>query len=162
VGRTRREHSRALSLIADNIAGLLGDACCLALVQPGEKLHVVAVSHRSPDARKLLRSLVPPVVRLDLTPLASRVVKTGEPLFIEQTTSARLRPFAGALHGYLNRFGAVSVMAVPLAAPHGVVGAIGMSRDSGASSYTTDDLALLERLAGGVAAGLPWAPAYPG
>lgn len=161
-GRKRREYSRVLSLIADNIAGLIGDACCLALVRPGERLEVVAVSHRINDARKLLRDLVPPEVRLDRTPLASRVIKTGEPLFIEQTSAARLRPFAGSLDPYLTRFGAASVMAVPLAAPQGVVGAIGVSRDSGGAGYRASDLVLLTRLADGTAAGMKWAAPYPG
>jgi GAF domain-containing protein len=161
-GRKRREYSRVLSLIADNIAGVIGDACCVALVRPGNRLEVVAVSHRSEEARKLLRELVPPVVRLDLTPLASRVVKTGEALFIEQTSAARLRTFAGSLDPYLTRFGTVSVMAVPLTAPQGVVGAIGVSRDSGGGSYCAADLALLTRLAEGTAAGLKWATPYPG
>lgn len=160
-GRKRREYSRVLSLITDNIAGLIGDACCLSLVRPGDRLEVVAVSHRSEAARKLLRELVPPVVRLDRTPLASRVVKTGEPLFIEQITSARLRPFVGSLDTYLTRFGAVSVMVVPLSAAHGVVGAIGVSRDTGGAPYRPADLALLARLAEGTAGGLRWAPAYP-
>lgn len=143
------------SLLATTVrrtAEVLGGTCVMALLSE-DGLRLEPVASHDPDASDV-ETLPPEAEIRDPCPpecggeLAARVVETGRPLFIPDSTGGARTPSpVPEFQSRLERSGSPSVLIVPLRAQGKVIGTLGLSREKGKARFTGEDQTFLAELA---------------
>ncbi len=143
------------SLLATTVrrtAELLDGACVLALLsEDGKRLDPVA-SHDPDEAGLESLPLEAEICSLDVpgsgADLAARVVETGRPLFIPDSTGGSRSPSpVPDYQPQIERSGSPSLLIVPLRAQGRAIGTLGLSREKGRERFTREDQEFLAELA---------------
>ena len=143
------------SLLATTVrrtAELLDGACVLALLsEDGKRLDPVA-SHDPDEAGLESLPLEAEICSLDVpgsgADLAARVVETGRPLFIPDSTGGSRSPSpVPDYQPQIERSGSPSLLIVPLRAQGRSIGTLGLSREKGKERFTREDQEFLAELA---------------
>ncbi|MBK9964113.1 MAG: GAF domain-containing protein [Holophagales bacterium] len=143
------------SLLATTVrrtAELLDGACVLALLsEDGRRLDPVA-SHDPDEAGLETLPLEAEICSLDVpgneSDLAARVVATGRPLYIPDSTGGMRRPSpVPDYQPQIERSGSPSLLVVPLRAQGKAIGTLGLSREIGKERFTREDQEFLAELA---------------
>lgn len=139
-----------LDVIAHKVSEVIGEGCVLQLVREEEAcLEPVAVHHPDPEARWVLKGTVHARRQKVGQGLHGGVVTSGREAWLEDVDETTSR--AGSLPEYwpfLERYGAQSMLVVPLAVRGRVLGTLGVLRDvAGAGVYTEEERLLLRSLA---------------
>jgi PAS domain S-box-containing protein len=137
--------SQTLAAVAQVLAETLGDACIVWLLsEDGRTRHIAAMHHPDPAAQALLGELARdvPSQPAETWSLLSGQTDWYPSLSPEQAAERVWPPF----RPYLDHFPTHSLIAAPLRARRGVIGAIRLSRDVTPHPYSRADLELIERL----------------
>jgi PAS domain S-box-containing protein len=143
------------SLLATTVrrtAELLDGACVLALLsEDGKKLDPVA-SHDPDEAGLESLPMEAEICSLDVpgsgADLAARVVETGRPLFIPDSTGGSRSPSpVPDYQPQIGRSGSPSLLIVPLRVQGRAIGTLGLSREKGKERFTREDQEFLAELA---------------
>jgi signal transduction histidine kinase len=140
---------RVLDAVAHLVATVVGDACTIFLVTPdGATLEPVAAYDQDPAALALLKELIASRPWGVGEGMAGRAVQTGQPVLAPEVDPAAYRALLRPEHreGF-ERYGAHSVLSVPLRVQGRPVGAVSLARHRPGQPYTEDDLALAQDLA---------------
>lgn len=138
-----------LTTVANYTAEIVGDASVISMLQPpGDRLQIMALHHRNPNARALLRKLLDnSVYNLD-EGIVGGVIRSGEPLLIPYINPSQLKSITlPGYRRYIQKFGVQSYLSVPIKGRKDIHGTLGVSRDQGGQPYTADDQALLMDIA---------------
>ena len=142
------EMGPSLRAVVELVSESFGDACSLVLQDPETgKLQLAAAHHPDPSALALL---VATVGDLHQRPdgLVPTVMGTGKPLRLGNVPQEQLRasvmPHA---RPFVERVGMHAILIVPLRAPEGIIGVLGVSRSRPNFPYTLEDQNLLQELA---------------
>ena len=136
----------ALAAVTHRVAECLGDACVVALAEGDGPLRPAAVAHPDPEGRRLLRELVESSFGHPAA-LPTQVFRTGVPmLFTKACADTRLSQNP-VVRAFCHRFGASSLILVPLRARGRAIGVIGVTRGVEVEPYGEEDLSLLQQLA---------------
>lgn len=143
------------SLLATTVrrtAELLDGACVLALLsEDGQRLDPVAL-HDPDEAGLETLPLEAELCSLDVSgggaDLAARVVQTGRPLFLPDSTGGSRSPSpVPDYQPQIGRSGSPSLLVVPLRAQGKAIGTLGLSREKGKERFTREDQEFLAELA---------------
>ncbi|MBX6342332.1 MAG: GAF domain-containing protein, partial [Thermomicrobiaceae bacterium] len=134
-----------LAVVAERTAALIGDACIIRLLsEDGAWLVPAAVFHPDPQASRVTREVLAAVRHRATEGLSGRVVATGEPLLIAETTPEALRHHTKREYlPHLEAFPVYGLLVVPLRALGRTVGTVSLSRSAPGRPYTLDDQAFL-------------------
>jgi PAS domain S-box-containing protein len=141
------DYKTTLDSVARRLGEQIGDGALIRMIsQDGEWLLPVAVYHRDPERLAIRRKLLAASPQRVSEGATGGVLRTAETLRIPNLTQefvhAVMKPEYWA---YLE--GVSSLLIVPLAHRHEVMGHITLMRDQGAPPYSAEDEALLEDLA---------------
>ncbi len=138
-----------LDAVIRRIAEHLGDVCIVTLLSEDRQwLEPAAWYHPNPDAAAMLDDILASTpYRLD-EGLDSRVVKSGEPLYIPVVRPEQIHDWVRPEQGsFIERFGVHSLLIVPLQVQERVIGTVSLGRNKTRPAYTGDDQILLADLA---------------
>lgn len=133
-------------------AELLDGACVLALLsEDGRRLDPVA-SHDPEEAGLESLPLDAEICSLEVlgsgAELAARVVETGRPLYLPDSTGGARSPSpVPDYQPQIERSGSPSLLVVPLRAQGKAIGTLGLSREKGKERFTREDQEFLAELA---------------
>lgn len=136
----------AIQAVAARVAEIIGESCVVALGEGEGPLRLAAVAHPDPEGRRLLRELVDGGYGHPAA-LPARVFRTGEPLLFSRVCEEGSLASDPVIHAFCDRYGAASLLLVPLRACSRTIGVLGVMRGDEADPYTAKDQALLEQLA---------------
>lgn len=138
-----------LDTVAQRVATEIGDWCLIRLLSPDRQwLDTVTARHRDPEADALLRSLAKEVQHPVGRGLQGQVIATGQSLLIPTLRLDDL-PHATrtAYAAWYDRYGASSILIVPLRVAEQVIGTLGLMRDADGAAFTESDRNLAVALA---------------
>jgi GAF domain-containing protein len=140
---------RLTDLVLDRVAHLVGDAVTIWFVPVGQTAVTTAgTTHIDVEARRLLEDIQFNAGPESAEGVTRAVIDTGEPLVIYDFSMAeygdRIHP---AYRPWMNRYGASSLVVLPMRARGRVIGAIGATRDRGRPRYTEFDVDFMQALA---------------
>jgi GAF domain-containing protein len=135
--------------ILDRVAHLVGDAVTVWTVPVGSTEMVSSgTTHISVAARRMLEDIQFNVGPQSADGITRSVIETGERLvltdFSYEDNVDRIHP---AYRPWMKRYGASSLVVLPMRARGRVVGAIGATRDRGRPRYTDIDVDFMQALA---------------
>jgi signal transduction histidine kinase len=154
-----------LDVIAHKVSEVLGDGCVVQLTcTEGTSLEPVTIHHPDPEARWLLSGTVHARRQRPGEGLHGGVALRGQAVLLSDVDAEAARA-SGALPEYvpyLERYGAQSLLVVPLMARRRVFGTLGVVRDvtAGHCPYHEEDRLLLQSLAERAALAIADARAY--
>jgi signal transduction histidine kinase len=146
------DHDTALRRLAAFLVRHVADFCVTYSLEPGDVIRRVGFCHRDPNHSALVEQLSgagPPT--LDDSWGVGKVMRTGEPLFLRDVPEGEIAALLSdpEQRRIIAALDPVSCMMVPIRARGRITGAIAVAvARSAQHRYTTDDLALLEELAG--------------
>lgn len=143
------EPRRLTDLVLDRVAHLVGDAVTVWMVPVGETRVVMAgTTHLNVEARRLLEDIQFNAGPESAEGVTRAVIDTGQPLIIYDFSmdeyGDRIHP---AYRPWMHRYGATSLVVLPMRARGRVIGAIGATRDRGRPHYTEFDVDFMQALA---------------
>jgi PAS domain S-box-containing protein len=147
--QTGLDYEATLRVIARNVANLIGDGCFISLIsEDGKHLEASAVEHVNPEARELVKSIIPSYrLRLADDPVAN-ALSTAESQLIPEVDQDELRAqVSHEFFPYIERFGIHSIIVVPLRVKGEPIGTVTILRDEPGEPYTEEDLLLMEEIA---------------
>ena len=138
-----------LETIARRAVELVGDVCVIRLLSPdGRWLEPVALHHADPEALAFAREMLAAAPERVDEGLNAQVMRSGQPLLLP---TVRLDEVRGAVKPeylpYLERFGARSVLIVPLRVRGQAIGVLSAARERPGRPYSADDQAFFQDLA---------------
>ncbi len=140
-----------LDVIARKVSEVIGDGCVLQLMSEDSAfLEPVTIHHPDPEARWLLAGTVHARRQNAGEGLHGGVVSTGRAVLLADVdpADAPSRSTLPEYGPYLERYGAQSLLVVPLAVKGRVFGTLGVVRDvAGGRPYGEEDQMLLQSLA---------------
>jgi len=146
------DHDTALCQLASFLVRHMADYCITYSLEPGGTVRRVGLAHRERSRISLMEALGdagPPTLDDRWGPGA--VMRSGEPLLVRELHGGMIGEVLDQLdqRRILTALHPVSCMMVPIRARGRIIGAIGAALSEGNEGrYSTDDLALLEELAG--------------
>lgn len=140
------EMGPSLRAVVGLVSRSFGDACSLVLHdRKTGALDMAAAHHPDPMALTLMRQAVG---RLHQDGLLAHVLRTGEPVRLGSVSQHELSQLVtDAARPFIERMGIHSILVVPLRAPEGVIGTLGLSRERPDAPYSLEDQNLLQELA---------------
>jgi len=154
-----------LDVIAHKVSEVVGDGCVLQLTcEEGAFLEPVTIHHPDPEARWLLSGTVHARRQRPGDGLHGGVVLRGQAVLLPDVDAEAARASGGLPEylPYLERYGAQSLLVVPLMARRRVFGTLGVVRDvaGGNWPYGEEDELLLRSIAERAALAIADARAY--
>ncbi len=142
------EMGPSLRAVVELVSESFGDACSLVLQDPDTgKLELAAAHHPDPSALALLLQVVGDLHQRS-DGLVPTVMSSGKPLRLANIPQA---PLADSVmphaRPFVERIGMHAILIVPLRAPEGIIGVLGVSRSRPHFPYTLEDQNLLQELA---------------
>jgi GAF domain-containing protein len=140
---------RLTDLVLDRVAHLIGDAVTVWAVPVGQTRVVTAgTTHLDVDARRLLEDIQFNAGQESAEGVTRAVIDTGQPLVIYDFSMAEYGDrIHQAYRPWMTRYGATSLVVLPMRARGRVIGAIGATRDRGRPRYTDFDVHFMQALA---------------
>jgi PAS domain S-box-containing protein len=137
-----------LNLVARNASMSLGDWCVIRIIsEDNRRLELASVYHKDPDALSLLQEILPNISSEVHSGVNGEVFYTGQPVLLTQVTQEWIESNGMAPYTpYYERFGAASLMIVPILDQGKLIGTLGLVRDGGKRPYTHEDLVMLQSL----------------
>ena len=149
IANARLDLPAVLDTIAARVASDIGDWCLIRLVSDdGAWLDTVAARHHDAEADAFLRTLAMEVHHPVGQGLQGQVIATGQPLLVATISPEAFPPETRrAYAAWYDRYGASSLLIVPLRLADRVIGTLGLMRDAGGTAYTEADRDLALALA---------------
>lgn len=140
-----------LESLAKTVAFWIGDTCIIRLKsEDGGYLTPIAYHHPVPEALAILEEMLSVSPQRVHESVSGEVFRTGEPIRIASVSREEFHsamPTDPRYLPFIERFGASSVVAVPIILQGTVVGTIVLGRHDAKFPYTLDDQVLLQNLA---------------
>jgi PAS domain S-box-containing protein len=136
--------------ISRSITEYIGDYCIISQISPeGDRLIPVSSYHPDPEASDLLRLVLSTISIPVGQRIAGEVVRTGKTILVAGEPPERMKNFIRKeMRTFYVRFGLYDFMIIPLKNEGKVIGTISVIRSDPGRSYTPEDQAFLEVIAG--------------
>jgi PAS domain S-box-containing protein len=128
----------------------IGDMCIITRVSPdGQFLLPVAMHHPDPEARAMLQSILG-TIRIPVgNGVAGKVSLSAEPALVSGIPGEEMKRMVNPeFRAFMDRFGVNDFLIVPMKTDGQVIGTIGLMRVRQSQTYTREDQAFLEVIAG--------------
>lgn len=157
------ETEEAVRRLARHLVPTFGTWCLVTMSEDHRQLRDIAAWHQDPERRETVTSYAS--LRIDALAPESylfRALRTGEPVTVEDATSAISQVLTGAARDVLRELAPRTAYAVPMRARGRTVGAITLFLDEDSPDLAPDDLTLLVQLADRAGMALDNARLYQG